>query len=237
MNLLIYVIPIAVILIIFIIGFAAARKKAAQYGEAYAAQPEKAAQITAEAATHGDRIYEKPGVNQASSHPLGAVQSVIRGRIRFIPFGIMLIGIALMGGYFIFIAKLDLFEAGDAWYIQLVEAALLLGAIVWGLQLFYFATCSIKLRRCGFEICSILGTKGYEYKDAEFRLFESVEHKNKGDGYRPMVMKTQNFNWLWVCQIYIKSQHKLIEVKSSRYARLWQKMTNLTQSLATEDRD
>lgn len=231
MNPIIYVFPVVLIPIIFVVGCAAARKKAAAYNAA-AAHP--AGEAGGEAG-HRDRIYEAAGKNQASGHPLGAVQSVIRGRIRFIPIGIMLIVTALVGGYFVFIAKLDIFEAGDAWYIPLAAAALFLGAFGWGLQLFYFASCKIKLRRRGFEMCSILGTKAYEYKDAEFRLFESIEHKNESDGYRPMVMKAGNFNWIWVCQIFIKSENRLIEVKSSRYAWLRPRIKDLTQGLVWVD--
>ena len=50
-----------------------------------------------------------------------------------------------------------------------------------------------------------------------------------------MAMKTQTFNWVWICQIFIKSEHKLIEVKSSRYAWLRRKMTDLTQALVWID--
>jgi len=229
MNPFIYIIPVAVILIIFVISFASARKKAAQYNANVENESHKTPNV--EEKVHKDRIYEVKGINQISDHPLGAVQSTIRGRIRFVLFGLILIGVALMGMYLIFVAKLDVFEAGNAWYIRLVEAVLLLGAVGWGLQLFYFATCKIKLRRLGFEMCSILGSKAYEYTDAQFNMFESIEHRTEGNGYRSMVKKTQNFNWIWVCQIIVKSQHKLIEVKSSRYAWLHHKMFDLMQAL------
>lgn len=234
MNPIIYILPVVLVIIIFAAGFAAARKKAAA-GNAAARTDVAPAAPAAGETRHKERIYEAAGKNQSSDHPLGAVQSVIRGRVRFIPIGLALIGAALMGAYFIFIAKLDVFEAGDAWYIPLAEAALLLAAVGWGLRLFYYATCKIKLRRSGFEMCSILGTKGYEYKDAEFHLFESIEHKNQGDGYRPMIKQAGNYNWVWICQISIKSENRLIEIKSSRYAWLHSKITELTQGLVWVD--
>lgn len=234
MNQLVYIIPITVILIIFIISFGITRKKAAQYGETYAAESEKAAKIVVEEAARNDRIYEKLRVNQISSHSLGAVQSVIRGRIRFALFGIMLIGIALLGLYIIYLTDLDFFFPREPLYI-LAATIILVGAIGWGLQMLYFTTCKIRLRRHGLEICSIFGAKSYEYKDIDIHLYQSIEHKDKGSGYRPVLMKAGDFNFVWICQITIKSQYKLIEIKSSRYAWLRQKMTDLTQSLAWVD--
>ena len=235
MSPIIYIVPVVLVLIIAGIGFIAARKNMPKVLADMESAKEIKKQYEEEHAGQY-QIYELPGnKGQAGEHYLGAVQRVIRGRIRFVLFGLMLIGVALGGVYLIYIAKVDVFEAGDAWYIQLVEAILLLGGIAWGINLIYFSTCKIKLRRKGLEMCSILGTKSYEYKDISFRLFQTIEDKRNSDGYRPMVMKTPTFNWIWVCQIFINNENKMIEVKSSRYARLHSKITDLTQSLVWMD--
>jgi len=234
LNILISIIPIAFIFIIFVIGFVVARKKVLKYNAAAGQTGKISATPAVEIPERKDRIYEKSGVNQVSDHPLGAVQSVIRGRMRFIPFGIMLIAGAFFSLHMLYFTDMEFLVTREPLHM-LVATVLMAGAVGWGLQLFYFATCKIKLRRLGFEMCSILGSKGYEYNNADFHLFESIEHKNQSNGYRPMLMKTQTFNWIWICQIFIKSEHKLIELRSSRYAWLHPKITDLTQTFARVD--
>jgi hypothetical protein len=113
----------------------------------------------------------------------------------------------------------------------LIATVLMAGAIIWGLQLINFATYRIKLRRTGFEMSSILGTKAIEYKDVSFYLDRTVEHKQRSDGYRPIVMKAGNYNFIWVCQVLFNDGRKPIIIKSSRYTWLRQKMEALINAL------
>ena len=181
------------------------------------------------------RIYEKPGVSQQSDHPMGAVQSVIRGRIRFAGIGLVLIGAALFGLYAVYMADfgVDIMETfgGRTPLNILIVTVLMLGLVIWGLQLLNFAAYRIKLRRTGFEMSSMLGTKTYEYKDVSFHLDRTVEHKQQSDGYSPVVMKADNYNFIWVCQVLFHDGRNPVIIKSSRYAWLRQKITDLIDAL------
>ena len=230
----IYIIPIIVALIVFIFGFAKSRKAMSKYSTV--SNMNANGQTTDKPKHRG--IYEKPGVNQQSDHPMGAVQNVIRGRIRFAWFGLMLIGVALLGLYMIYIAGFgtDVMEnfGGRTPLNILIVTVLMVGAIIWGLQLINFAAYRIKLRRTGFEMSSILGTKAIEYKDISFYPEETIEHKYQSDGYTPVFMKAGNYNFIWVCQVLFNDGRKPIILKSSRYTWLKQKMKALIDALGQE---
>jgi hypothetical protein len=232
---LIYIIPALVVAVIFVAGFAYSRKamKNAQPPGAFAQTDENADERQEKPGSDIPKIYEAPGVNQQSGHPLGAVQSVIRGRIRFAGIGLMIIGVALFGLYAVHIGDfganvMDSF-GGRTPINVLAVSVIMAGAILWGLRLMSYATCRVKLRRTGFEISSVLGKKAHAYKDVDFYLSETIEHKYASEGYRPMVMKSQNFNWIWVCQVLFHDGRKPIVLKSSRYAWLKTKITALTE--------
>jgi hypothetical protein len=221
-----YLIPAAIVLLVFIIGFANSRKAMSKYAVA--------ASMNADSQTSKPKhsgVYEVSGVNQQSNHPLGAVQSVIRGRIRFLAFGVMLIGIALLGLYAIYYMPDRIQDFTGTDLNRLIATVIMAGGIVWGLQLISFITYRIKLRRTGFEISSIFGTKAYEYNDVDFYLDRTIEHKYESDGYRPVFMKTQTFNFIWVCQVLFRDGRKPIMLKSSRYAWLKNKMRGLLDAL------
>jgi len=225
---LIYIIPVVIVLIVFVYGFGNARK----------AMSKDAASAGANTDGQTDKpkhngVYESPGVNQQSNHPLGAVQSVIRGRIRFLAFGVMLIGIAVFGLYMLYMTGI-MAEYSDNSAKKFVMTVLLAGGVVWGLQLISLITYRINLRRTGFEISSIFGTKTYEYKDVDFHLDRTVEHKYESDGYRPVVMKAGSYNFIWVCQVLFHDGRKPIILKSSRYAWLKNKMLGLINALYGE---
>ena len=230
MQTLIYI-PVAAVAIIFAAGYLYSRKAAAKYkdmsGTGINATPETQPDVP--------KIYEKSGVNQQSNHPLGAVQSVIYGRIRFLWFGLMLIGVALIGLYSVYFGSLafDVMESfgGRTTVNVLIVTVLMAGAIIWGLQLISYITYRVKLRRTGFEITSVFGTKAYEYKDVDFYLEHTIEHKYNSEGYRPVIMKTQTFNFIWVCQVLFHDGRKPIMLKSSRYAWLKQRVREMLAAM------
>jgi hypothetical protein len=228
-----YIIPAAVVAIIFFYGFMRARAKMAQAHNPGAVSPP--ARRKTPPAPVGPRVYEALGVNQHSSHPLGAVQSVIRGQIRSAAFGLVLIGAALCGLYAVYRGNFgaDIMESfgGRTPLNVLIVTALMAGAILWGLQLISYASYRIKLRRTGFEMSSIFGTKAYEYKEVDFHLAAAVEHKYDSEGYRPVIMKSQNYNWIWVCQVVFHDGRKPLIWKSSRYAWLKSKVRELSAAL------
>ena len=230
---LIYIIPVIVVAIVFVYGFSRSRKAMPKHMAAAGTSTDGQ---TDEPKHSG--VYEKPGVNQQSDHPLGAVQSVIRGRIRFTLFGLGMIAVALFGLYMVYISGFgaEIMETfgGRTPLNILIVTVLMLGAVIWGLQLLNFATYRIKLRRTGFEMSSMLGTKTYEYKDVSFYLDRTVEHKQEADGYRPIVLKADNYNFIWVCQVLFHDGRKPVIIKSSRYAWLRQKMTALIDALNKE---
>ena len=237
MQYLIYIIPVAVVAIIFVAGFAYSRKMAAKYKNTSGTDANDPAQVLTATLPKPDvpKIYEKPGVVQQSDHPLGAVQSVIRGRVRFIWFGLVLIGVALFGLYAVYIGDLgaDIMESfgGRTTLNVLIVTVLLAGCLIWGLRLISYITYRVKLRHTGFEISSVFGTKAYEYKDVDFYLQQTLEHKYDSEGYRPVIMKTQTFNWIWVCQVLFRDGRKPIMLKSSRYAWLKNKIIDLQAAI------
>jgi hypothetical protein len=159
------------------------------------------------------------------------MQSVIRGRIRFLWIGMILIGTALFGLYAVYIGGFaaDVMDAfgGRTTINILIVTVLMAGAVLWGLRLISYITYRVKLRRTGFEISSIFGTKAYEYKDVDFYLDRTIEHKQQSEGYRPVFMTAGNFNFIWVCQVLFHDGRKPIILKSSRYAWLKNKMQDL----------
>ncbi len=234
---LIYIIPVIVVLLVVIIGFAHARKVVAKYknqpsggaqGELQADELQPSKPQAGKPVNRGR--YEAPGVSQLSNHPLGAVQSVIHGRIRFLAFGLMLIVVAALALWALWFTDI-MTEYTETNLIKTAATVIFAGGIVWGLQLISFITYRIKLRRTGFEISSVFGTKAYEYKDAEFYLNHTIEHKNDSDGYRPVVMTAGNYNFVWQCQILFKDGRKPIILKSSRYAWLKVKMQKVLDAL------
>lgn len=219
-------VAVAAVAVVFTVGLVASKKAAAKYAAAPPKEPEETRPENAV------RVYEAPGVNQKSDHPLGAVQSVVRGRVRFAGFGLLFIAVALFG-------LLMLHGTDREFYFErtplnnLIGTVLLLGAVAWGLQLIYYATCSVRLRRLGFELRSILGSRGsYAYRDSQFHLARTIEHKNQSDGYRPIMAKAGNYNYLWVCQVLVTGRPKPIVLKSSRYSRLKSKMDKLLDGLS-----
>lgn len=237
MQYLIYIIPVAVVAVIAVFGYMNAKKKMAQYKDASGTDANDPAQVLTATPPKPDvpKIYEKPGVVQQSDHPLGAVQSVIRGRFRFIWFGLMLIGVALFGLYAVYIGDIgaDIMESfgGRTTLNVLIVTVLMAGGFMWGLRLISYITYRVKLRRTGFEISSVFGTKAYEYKDVDFYLQQTLEHKYDSEGYRPVIMKTQTFNWIWVCQVLFRDGRKPIMLKSSRYAWLKNKIMDLQAAM------
>jgi hypothetical protein len=224
-----FIIAAAAVIVVFIVSFAVARAKMAQYrnsdgaanGGADARQP--ARKPSAPRTSSAPGVYEAPGVNQASDHPLGAVQSVIRGRVRFVPFGLLVICVALFGLYELYIAGATLYFTHTALNMAaftVISAA----AVVWGFRLISYATYRVRLRRKGFEIASVFGVKAYEYKELQFHLDYTIEHKYAGEGYRPVVMKTKSFNMVWVCQVLFRDGRRPLVLKSSRYAWLKNKI-------------
>jgi hypothetical protein len=232
-----YIIPaaivLAIVLVIFLAGFAYSRKVTAKYKNA--APPDQSEALFEQQLEQQDqgsvRIYEKADVNQQSSHPLGAVQEIIRARIRFVLFGLVLFGVALLGLYAIWIARMDMGDLTANQLYRLISTVLLAGMALFGLRVVSFATYRVKLRRTGFEVCSLWGAKSYEYKNSHFRLYQSIEHKTEGSGYRPVLMKTKTFNWVWICQVTFRDGKKPLELKSSRYAWLRNKMQPMIDSL------
>ncbi|MGI6153255.1 MAG: hypothetical protein ACOYJB_05380 [Christensenellaceae bacterium] len=235
MNPLFIIIPIVVVIIIAVAGAGYARKQAAKYQSASAMQntqplPNGNASDAAPQKPRAEQVYEKPGVDQQSNHPLGAVQSVIRGRIRFVFFGLLFIAIALLGFYALYGTDMDLFfERTNT--NMLIGTVLFIGVIVWGIWLISYATYRVKLRRTGFEVSSMFGTKSYAYKDAEFHMDRTIEHKHRSHGYRPAAVYAGDYNYIWVCQILFKDNRKSVVLKSSRYAWLSDKISDLTNAL------
>lgn len=217
---LIYIIPVAVILIIAIIGFAVSRRAMAKNQTPAAAQ---------KAPAHSG-IYEAPGINQQSSHPLGAVQSVIRGRVRFLLFGFLLIGATGFGLWVLYFTDI-LIEYTETPLTKLAATVILAGGIVWGLWMISYITYRVKLRRTGFEISSVFGTKVYEYKGTDFYLGQTIEHKHNSEGYRPVFGRAGNYNYIWQCQIIFRDGRKPLVLKSSRYAGLKTKMQGVIDGL------
>ena len=220
---LIYIILAVLVLAIAAIGFAYSRKAVSRYGANVAGEPRTAPDTP--------QIYEKQGVNQQSDLLLGAVQSLIRGRIRFIWFGLIVLGVALFGLYALHILGVS-FDFERTPPKMTIATVILAGAAVYGLRLISSAFCRIKLWRTGFEICGMFGTKAYEYKDVDFYLSQTIESKYAADGYRPVIMKTETFNWIWVCQVLFYDGRKPLLLKSSRYAWLQPKMQAAIDGLA-----
>lgn len=108
-------------------------------------------------------------------------------------------------------------------------------AIIWGLKLISYAIYNVKLRKNGFEICSIFGKQSYEYKDVDFHLVRTLEQKYNLEGYRPIFMKAGNYNYIWECQIIFYDDRKPIILKSSRYSWLRSKIMDLQQALNIAD--
>ena len=215
---------LAMAALIFFIGFGYSRRRM-KAGEAMPGDGAKAP--ASRPGTPG--IYEAPGVNQQSGHPLGAAQSVIYGRIRFAG-----IGVALFALYALHIKDfgVNLMDAfgGRTPLTVLALTVILIGAIVWGLRLMSYATYRVRLRRTGFELASIFGTEAYAYRDVDFYLSETMEHRYASEGYRPFLMKSQNHNGIWVCQVLFHDGRAPIMLKSSRYAWLKTKIMALMEA-------
>lgn len=218
---LIYIIPVAIVLIVFIAGFAYSRRMVAKNQIPAAPTQDRPA---------NSGIYEAHGASQQSDHVLGAVQSVIRGRGRFLPFGLMFIGVSGLGLWELHFTGI-LTEYTETPLTKLAATVILVGGIVWGLRMISYITYRVKLRRTGFEISSVFGTKAYEYKDADFYLGQTIEHKHNSEGYRPVVMKAGNYNYIWQCQIVFRDGRKPIILKSSRYAWLKTKIQSVIDGL------
>ena len=176
-------------------------------------------------------IFILPGKEgKKSDHLLGVVQTTIRGRIRFAFFGIMMISIACFALYMLYFTDHKMYFERNG-LNNIIGTILFSGSILWGLQLIYFSTCRIKLRQKGLEMTSILGSKAYEYKDVDFYLHQTLEHKYDSNGYRSWFFKAGNYNFIWECQIIFKDNRKPINIKSSRYSWLGTKMKKLIDTL------
>jgi hypothetical protein len=227
MQYLIYVIPVVIVAIIVITGYLNAKRKVQQYQNNGSTEAKTAPALS--------NIYEKPGVNQQSNHPLGAVQSVIYGRIRFMWVGTVVIGVALFGLYAVYSGKLekdimDNFGGRTPLHI-LIVTVLMVGALVWGLRIMSYATYRIRLRRTGFEISSILGKNTYEYKDVYFYLEHTIQHKYDSERYEPVFMKAGNYHFIWVCQVLFRDGRPPVLLKSSRYAWLKNRIQNMMAAM------
>ena len=176
------------------------------------------------------KIYEKPGVNQQSDHPLGAVQSVIRGRIRFLLFGAIITGACLFGLWTVYFTD-TLTGISTTPLGRLAVTAFMAGGAVYGLWMITCITCRVKLRRTGFEVSSIFGKNAYEYKDVDFSLTETVESRYQQGGFKPVFVKAQSYNFIWVCQVLFHDGRKPLLLKSSRYAWLKDKVMDLQAAL------
>lgn len=216
---LIYIIPVAVILIIFTVGFAISRKAVAN----------GRLPVSQQAPEHSG-IYEAPGVNQNSSHPFGAVQSVIRGRVRYLFYGIMIISVMALGLWMLYFTDI-LTEYSETLLTKLIATVIMTGGILYGWRIISYITYRVNLRRTGFEVCSIHGKKAYEYKGADFYLEHTIEHKSQSVGYSPLFGKTGNYNFIWQCQITFRDGRKPVILKSSYYAGLKTKMQEAIDKL------
>ncbi|MGF6907909.1 hypothetical protein, partial [Fusobacterium sp. PH5-44] len=161
-NTILLIISLVIVGIIFLFGFVSAKNMKRKYSQLpNETQEQSEASVEKPAQMRQTDIYEKSGKNQESDHPLGAIQSVIRGRIRFIPTGLSFIAIALFGLYiFYFTDKKFLIDRTPI--NTVIVTILFIGAILCGLQFVNYAFYRIKLRHTGFEISSMLGTKSYE---------------------------------------------------------------------------
>ncbi|QQO09130.1 hypothetical protein [Breznakiella homolactica] len=183
----------------------------------------------------GRRVFRHPGKNSGSDdHPLGAVQTVIPGRIRFAGSGILLIAAGIFALYIFHFTDRDFYLERTGINL-LIGTVLFLGAAAWGFQLIYFATCRIRLRETGFELCSVLGTSPYEYRDADFSLSRTVEHKHNSDGYRPVFARAGNFNYIWQCRVTFSDGRPPLLLRSSRYAWLKPRIDILLENLEWKD--
>ena len=219
-----FIFAIIVISVIFIAGYSYAKKTAANYQQA----------------DEGKNVRMKksftflpPGKKSIpDNHPLGAVQSTIRGRKRFVIFGAIMIAIGIFALHQLYLTDRALYFERTP-LNNIIGTVLFLGAVLWGLNFFYYTTRKVVLREKGFEMSSIFGAKAYEYKDADFYLYETIEHKHQSDGYRPFLFfnRAGNYNFIWVCQIVFSDSKKPIIIKSSHYSWLHAKITPLINCL------
>lgn len=112
MTLLFYLIPIIIVGLIFLFGFANVQK--------INIKPQPIAEFEKRNLLRKD-IYELPGVKQQSTHPLGAVQSVIRGRIRFVLFGLLLILLAVFAFYMLYMTDIEFYFERTTLNVFLVQ--------------------------------------------------------------------------------------------------------------------
>ncbi|MDR1321914.1 MAG: hypothetical protein LBK56_10885 [Gracilibacteraceae bacterium] len=185
-------------------------------------------------------VYEAPGVNQQSGHPLGAVQSVIGGRLGYAVLGLVLAGFALYILYSIYVSykgvdvadpfggrvpQADVMDSfgGRTPQAVLGFTAFMTYLVVYGLWLISVATCRIKLRRTGFEISSILSKKTFNYRDVDIHIRSRVMRKHdRGDDLPVLEMKkkSQDTHWvLWECRVLFTDRKPLV-LKSTRYPGL-----------------
>ncbi|MDR1070648.1 MAG: hypothetical protein LBL37_07710 [Gracilibacteraceae bacterium] len=185
-------------------------------------------------------VYEAPGVNQQSGHPLGAVQSVIGGRLGYAVLGLVVAGFALYILYSIYVSykgvdvadpfggRVPQADVMDSFGGRTPQAVLgftvfLACAVVYGLWLISVATCRIKLRRTGFEISSIFGKKTFNYRDVDIHMRSRVMRKHdRGDDLPVLEMKkkSQDTHWvLWECRVLFTDRKPLV-LKSTRYPGL-----------------
>lgn len=221
------IIAVVVVLVVVLGGFVYSRKLASNTspqdsagGGIPPAQPEQAP------APDLPQIFERAEVDQTSNDPLGAVQVTIRGKLRNLLYGLVVV--ALMGAslwMLYFTNKLADYTTTPL--TKLAATVVMVGMIIYGLWLITRITCRVKLRRSGFEISSIFGRKAYEYKDADFYLAEAFDHPN--GAYRLPWF----FYRYWVCQIRLHDEAKVIKLTSRRYAHLKSKIQILQNSLTT----
>ena len=216
-----YFFSVIIALAIFLAGYTYAKRMSASYN----GQAEENIRLK-----HSE-IFLLPGKKALpSGHPLGGVQSTIRGRKRFVIFGTIMIAIGFFALHQLYLTDIALYFERTP-LNNLIGTVLFIGAILWGLNLFYYTTRKVILREKGFEMSSILSTKAYEYKDADFYLYETIEHKHQSDGYHPLFKKAGNYNFIWVCQIIFNDGRNPIIIKSSHYSWLHSKITPLISCL------
>ena len=226
----IYIIPVAVVLTLVIGGMIGTRRAISRYTKQTPPPVGLFPNETPKQELVDNRpyfkIYERPDVEQRSYHPMGAVQSVIRGRIRFVVYGLLLFAAGLFCLYLFFRTDL-LAEYSSTLFYRIGMTVTLIGTCVYGLRMMSYATYRVRLRRTGFEIASIFGTKAYEYNEADFALQRTMAARK----IRTDSGTTTNYRWVWLCWIRFHDGRKPIVLKSTRYAQLRYKIQNLIDSL------
>ena len=221
-----YFVPAAIILAIFIISNMATKKISSNTADANTAAPSDKKKGKAKQ----NRIYEAPGVDQESDHPLGAVQSVIGCRTMLLPLGVTLICIGFFCLNVLYRTERGL-AFGNNSPIRLLLTLVLLEGIIRGLRFIAGIKNRIQLRRTGFEISNLLGTKSYTYNEVDFFIDHTIDFRDEPGAERPSGIRAGLYNFLWKCQIVFNDGRRSIMLNSSRYSSLKNKMHDVFDAL------